>query len=102
DRRRPAGVAADRRRRGGARLSELKSPAAERSGAFPLRSGGVDRDDVAALVGLEADRRRPAHAGEEGDVVQLADHALDALPGGHVAGREVEDGKAAARLDVAA
>ena len=61
----------------------------------------ADRDHAADLVGLEADRHRPAHARQHGDVVQLLDHALDPQPMHGVAGAQVDDHQAAARLGIA-
>src|SRR5690606_183095 len=63
--------------------------------------GGTGRhgQHTTNLVGAEAQRRGPAHAGHDGDVVHLRDHGIEADPVDDVAAVEVDHRDAAARLD---
>jgi hypothetical protein len=51
----------------------------------------ADGYHAADLVGLEADLHRPAHTRQDGDVVQLLDHALDPQPTHSVPGAQIDD-----------
>src|SRR5262249_51368051 len=63
---------------------------------------GADGQELVDLVGLEAQGHGPGHAGQDDDVVQLADHAFQPDPVGGVTAAQVDDVDAAARLGPAA
>src|SRR5688572_22611618 len=69
-----------------------------RCGLLTHRHLAIDRDHALHLVGLEADQRRAADAGQDRHIVKLAHDALDAHPGGHIAALRIDHRQAAASL----